>query len=63
MRFNKSNYKILQLAHCIVHYQYKLEDEKIDHRPAEKEYWYLGVLVGGKLDISQQRTLAAQSAN
>jgi len=48
-RFHNAKCKLVHLGHCNPHYQYNLQDKRIEHSPAEKD---LGVLVDGKLDIS-----------
>ena len=58
-KFNKSKCKILHLGQGNPHYQYKLEDERIDYCSAKKD---LGVLVDRKLDMSQKCALASQKA-
>ena len=60
MSFKKAKCKVLYTAHCNPNYQYKLENKRMEHSPAEKD---LRVLVDGKLDMSQQCVLAAQKAN
>ena len=59
-KFNKSKCKILHLVWGNPHYQYKLEDERVECSPAGKA---LGVLVGGKQDESQQCVLATLKTN
>ena len=60
LRFNKSKCKLLRLGHGNGHYQYKLDDVRIEHSLDKKE---LELLVDGKLDMSQQCALAVQKAN
>ena len=52
--------KIFHLGQGNPHYQYKLGDERIECSPAKND---LGLLVDGKLEMSQQRALAVQKAN
>ena len=40
MRFNKSKFKVLHLGHGNPCYQYKLQDEGIECRPAKNNWWY-----------------------
>ena len=57
MKFNKSKSKVFHLGHGNLHYQYKLRDVRIKHKP--------GTVSGGigKLDLSKQCAHAAQKDN
>ena len=57
MRFNKSKCKVLHLGQGNPQYQHKLGNKRTEHNPD------LGVLVDGKMDVSQQCAFRGQNAN
>jgi len=59
-KLNKSKCQILHLGQSNAGHKYELGEQRLESSPAEKD---LGVLIGSRLNASQQRALAARRAN
>jgi len=60
VKFNQTKFKLLHLGRSNPWYQHRLGNEGIESSLAEKDP---GILVGEKLNMSQESALAAQKAN
>jgi len=60
MKFSKTKCQILHPGQSNARHNYKLGKEWLESSPAESDLW---VLVGSRINTSQQRALAAKREN